>query len=101
MAVTDEGGGPGGGHGDVGRIDLLADGLLGCIAKALSRSPSLGEFVSVIVRDSNESEVKNSWTKLFNHSYFSEAFDAVQKKKIKDINRQTTKNMVDDIVTQL
>ena len=99
MVVTDEGGGAGG--GPVGDIGLLADGLLGCIARALSRSPSHGELVSVIVRDSNEAEIKNSWLKLFNHSYFSEAFDSVQKKKIRDINRQTSKNMVDDIVTQL
>ena len=46
-----------------------------------------------------EKEVKSSWTKLFEH--FDEAFDVIQKKKIKDINRKTTKNRIEDIVNQL
>ena len=52
MGECEGGGGPGGGPGAVSDIELLADGLLGCIARALSRSPSLGELVSAIVRDS-------------------------------------------------
>ena len=38
---------------------------------------------------------------MFNHSQFEEAFDVIQKKKIKDINRKTTKNRIEDIVSQL
>ena len=93
--ISDEGGG---GVGTQTNI-LVVDGLLSCIAKALSRSASNSELVSVIVRDSNELEVKAAWVKLFDH--FDEAFDVTQKKKIKDITRQTTKNRVDDIVNQL
>jgi hypothetical protein len=78
---------------------LLVDGLLSCIMKALSRSPSLVELVSVIDRESNELEVKSSWTKLFEH--FNDAYDVTQKKKVKDINRQSTKIRIEDIVTQL
>ena len=74
---------------------------IGSIARALSRSAGHSELISVVERDSSENEVKSSWEKLFNHSPFNEAFDVVQKKKIKDINRQTTKNRIEDMVTQL
>ena len=78
---------------------LIVDGLLSCTMRALSRSASHGDLVTVIVRDFNEQEVKSSWTKLFEH--FNDAFDVAQKKRILDINRKTTKNRVEDIVGQL
>ena len=78
---------------------LVVDGLLCCIAKALSREASLPELISIVERESNDVEVKSSWVKLFDH--YHEAYDAGQKKFIKDINRQTTKNRIEDIVNQL
>ena len=78
---------------------VVVDGLMCCIAKALSREASQSELISVVERESTEVEVKSAWVKLFEH--FPDAYDASQKKLIKDINRQTTKNRIEDIVHQL
>ena len=71
---------------------LVVDGLLCCIAKALSRDANHAELTAIVDRECNELEVKSSWVKLF--EFYHDAYDAGQKKFIKDINRQTSKNRI-------
>ena len=89
------------GDGDTGdhRDKLLVDGMLSSIMKSLSRSPKIPDLVSAIERDCSDLEVKSSWTKLFDR--FDDAFDAVLKKKVKDIKRLAKRSRIEDIVGQL
>ena len=97
MTVDDTGG------GDVlkdsnGTV-IIVDGLLCSILRAISRSAVQAELISVIEKEATENEVKTSWHKLFSH--FKEAIDPTRKKKIIDIDRESTKKRITDIVTQL
>ena len=77
----------------------ICNGLLCSIMKALSRNASKKELASVIARDCSEDVVKEAWILLF--SFFSEAEDRSQKKKIISITRESKLKMVEDILTQL
>ena len=55
--------------------------------------------VSVIKKVVAENVVKSSWLKLF--TYFSDAMDPTRKKRIIDIDRETTKKRIIDLVSQL
>ena len=55
--------------------------------------------VSVIEKGVAENVVKSSWLKLFTH--FSDAMDPTRKKRIIDIDRETTKKRIIDLVSQL
>ena len=78
---------------------LVNDGLLCCILKAISSFGNNSELVAAVGRVTSEAEVKTSWVKLFN--YIDNAYDESRKMKIKDIKRQSKKIMLDDIVAQL
>ena len=71
---------------------VIVDGLLCSIVKANSRSPIERDLVAAIERRIGETEIRESWWKLFN--FFSDAYDESRKMKIKDIKHQL------DIVTQ-
>ena len=77
----------------------IANGLLCSILKALTRDPDKKELALVIDRDMSEALIRESWTLLF--SCFNEAFDKYQKKRIIEINRETTLKMVEDMIFQL
>ena len=53
----------------------------------------------VVVREVSENEVKSAWQKLFTH--FKDVIDPSRKKCIIDIDRESSKCRVDDIVSQL
>ena len=74
---------------DTGGQSVIVDGLLCNILKAISRSACQTELAKVIEKEMSENEVKISWQKLFTH--FSDAIDPTRKKKIIDIDRETTK----------
>ena len=78
---------------------VIIDGLLCSILRALSRSPLATDLISVIERCVSEKEVKDSWVKLF--SFYSDVMDPTRKKKVIDIDRETTKGRISDIVNQL
>ena len=84
---------------DSGGSVVIVDGLLCSILRAISRSASQSELVSVVEKEASENEVKKSWQKLFTH--FHEAIDPTRKKRIIDIDRESTKKRIIDIVTQL
>ena len=96
MSVEDSGGG---GGGSDGVRPAIIDGLLCCILRAMSRSGASADLALEIERTTSESEVKASWVKLFTH--FKDAMDTTRKKKIIDIDRETTKGRINDILTQL
>ena len=94
MSVEDSGGG-----GGDGVRPAIIDGLLCSILRAMSRCGASADLASEIERTASESEVKASWIKLFTH--FNDAMDTTRKKKIIDIDRETTKGRINDILTQL
>ena len=96
MTVDDPGGGV---SEDSVRTPVIVDGLLCSILKAISRSASQAELINVIEKVASESEVKTSWQKLF--TMFDEAMDPTRKKRIIDIERETTKKRIIDLVSQL
>ena len=63
------------------------------------RDPDKEELALVIDRDMSEALIRESWTLLF--SCFNKAFDKSQKKRIIEINRETTLKMVEDMISQL
>ena len=76
----------------------MVDGLLCSIMKAISRSPPHAERVAIIEKNTCENEVKRSWEILFTHF---DVVDPARKKKVIDIDRETTKKRIEDLVTQL
>ena len=78
---------------------LITDGLLCSIMRALSRTASQTQLADVIERVVPENEVKIAWPKLFTH--FKDVMDPSRKKCIIDIDRESTKRRVADIVGQL
>ena len=66
----------------------IANGLLCSILRALTRDPDKKELAAVINREMSEGPVTEAWKILF--SYFSDAMDKSQKKRIIDIARETT-----------
>ena len=78
---------------------FIIDGLLCSILRALSRTASPSQLADVIERIVPENEVKTAWLKLFTH--FNDVMDPSRKKCIIDIDRESTKRRVADIVAQL
>ena len=93
---------PGGAHGGVDNnhpAQVIVDGLLCSIIKALSKATSERELIDAIEHTMTEIEIKESWWKLFN--FYSDAWDDGRKMLVKDIKRQSNKLMIEDIVKQL
>ena len=88
---TEDSGGGGG--------PIIIDGLLCCILRALSRNASPSELTGVVEREVSEAEVKCSWVKLFTH--FSDVMDPTRKKCIINIDRESTRGRISDIISQL
>ena len=78
---------------------VIVDGLLCSVIKAISRSPKESELIAAIDRVMMEVEIKASWWKLF--SFYSDAWDEGRKMKIKDIKRKSNKLMIEDMVSYL
>ena len=78
---------------------VIVNGLLCSIFRALTRNPVRKELAFVINRDSSEPLIKEAWNLLF--TFYSEAVDKVQRKRIIEITRESTLKLVEDIIVQL
>ena len=81
---------------NIDRHNVIVDGLLCSIMKALSRSNKDGDLAAAVVRDKSEHEITEAWKKLF--SFFNDVKDENRKIPIITIKRQTVRLMVDDII---
>ena len=85
---------------DVSGEKLINNGLLCSILHALSSSPGAEGLVARVERDCTDvAEILKARKKLF--TYFSDVMCNDRKKLILDIERQTTKNYIKDIVDQM
>ena len=105
MVETEDSGGGGVSSDSIATADVLGekvinDGLLCSILLALSGSPGTEDLISRIERDiSDVSEILLARKKLF--TFYSGIICGERKKLILDIERQTTRNYIKDIVDQL
>ena len=67
--------------------------------RAMTRAPNRENLTEAILREAEEFHVKEAWSELFNH-VFPFAWDKTLKKLIRVINRQSTKQMVLDIISE-
>ena len=81
---------------NIDRHNVIVDGLLCSIMKALSRSNKDGDLAAAVVRDKSEHEITEAWKKLF--SFFNDVKDENRVIPIITIKRQTVRLMVDDII---
>ena len=84
---------------DVVNIDkhnVIVDGLLCSILRALSRSNKDSDLAAAVERDKSEHEISEAWKKLF--TFFSDVIDENRKIPIINIKRQTVRLMIEDII---
>ena len=78
---------------------VIVDGLLCCVARAISRKANMNELSEAVMREFEKGEIANSWTVLFTH--FSNAWCKERNKPVIQVARTETRLMVKDIMDHL
>ena len=78
---------------------VIVDGLLCSVARAISRKANLTELSEAITREFEKDEIFNAWTVLFTH--FNTAWCKQRNKPVIDVARTENRLFVKDILDQL